>query len=186
MGEGCLARLHDSRGNPRSATVTSDEWLRRYQLAADEEGTAFDTGVSPRVPLAIPADARRPGGASPPDPPDWSAAGKAPLLAITLPEWGDLPEPPAPDPWAKWEGGHGDVLDTDVPSGCDSDGEVTHTESCGSSCTAIARSPRGDRGTAPRPYLDPGGPAVGRPRRRLRSLAGWWRPCGRYSCHGPP
>ena len=160
VDDGCLVRLHDSSGNPRSAMVTSDEWLRRYQLAADGGGTGFGTGVSPRVHLAIPADARRLGGASPPDPPDRSAAGGTPLLAITLPDWGDLPEPHAPVPWAKWEGGHGVVLDTDVPSGCDSDGAVTHTESCGSSCTAIARSPRGDCDTAPRPYLDPGGPAV--------------------------
>ena len=82
------------------------------------------------------------------------------MLAITLPDWGDPPEPPAPVPWAKWGGGHGDVLDTDVPSDCDSDGAVTHTESCGSSCTAVARSPRSGRDTAPCPYLDPGGPAI--------------------------
>ena len=37
---------------------------------------------------------------------------------------------------------------------------MTHTESCGSSCTAIARSLWSGRDTAPRPYLDPGGPAI--------------------------
>ena len=44
-------------------------------------------------------------------------------------------------------------------SDCDSDGAVTHTGSCDSSYTAVARSPRGGDDTAPRPHLDPGGPA---------------------------
>ena len=78
------------------------------------------------------------------------------LLLVGPPCW----RSPCRNGAAKWEGGHGDVLDTDVPSGCNSDGAVTHIETCGSSCTAIARSPRAGRDTAPRPYLDPGGPAV--------------------------
>ena len=81
-------------------------------------------------------------------------------MAITLPDWGVPPGPPVPIPWAKWEGRHGEVLDTDVPSDCASDGGVTGTESCDTSYTAVARSPRGGDGTASRPYFDPGGPAV--------------------------
>ena len=60
-----------------------------------------------------------------------------------------------PSPWAKWEGVRGEVLDTDVPSDCDSDGVVTHTDSCDSSCPAVACSPRSRRAAPPRPYLDP-------------------------------
>ena len=101
-----------------------------------------------------------------------SAAGGPPLLAITLPDWGVPPGPPVPIPWAKWEGRHGEVLDTDVPDDCASDGGVTGTESCDTFVTAIGRSPRGGDGTVCRPYLDPGAPLLTRPSRRLTRL-GW-------------
>ena len=94
------------------------------------------------------------------DGPDLSAADGPPLLAITLPDWGVPPGPPVPIPWAKWEGQHGEVLDTDVPDDCASDGGVTGTESCGTSVTAVDRSPRGEGGSSSRPFLDAGGPAV--------------------------
>ena len=86
--------------------------------------------------------------------------GGPPLLAITLPDWGVPPGPPVPIPWAKWDGQHGEVLDADVPDDCASDGGFTGTESCGTSVTAVDRSPRGVSGSGPRPFLDPGGPAV--------------------------
>ena len=91
---------------------------------------------------------------------DQSVAGGPPLLAITLPDWGVPPGPPVPIPWAKWEGRHGEVLDTDVPDDCASDGGITGTESCDTSVTAVDRSPRGEDGSGPRPFLDPGGPAA--------------------------
>ena len=140
--------------------VTREEWLRRYQLGAGEEEAFPCDGVSACEPPVAPVDDRRTDGTLLPDPPDQSDAGGPPLLAITLPDWGVPPGPPLPIPWAKWEGGRGEVLDTDVPSDCDSDGVVTHTDSCDSSCTAVARSPRGRRAAPPRPYLDPGGLAA--------------------------
>ena len=38
VDDGRLIRLHDSRGDPRSAMATRDEWFRRYQLTADGGG----------------------------------------------------------------------------------------------------------------------------------------------------
>ena len=91
---------------------------------------------------------------------DQSVAGGPPLLAITLPDWGVPPGPPVPIPWANWDGRHGEVLDTDVPDDCASDGGVTGIGSCDTSVTAVDRSPRGEDGSGPRPFLDPGGPAA--------------------------
>ena len=87
--------------------VTRDEWLRRYQLTADGEGAVSDVGISAcGLPIA-PVGDRHTGGTLLPDPPDQSAAGEPPLLAITLPDWGVPPGPPVPIPWAKWEAGTG-------------------------------------------------------------------------------
>ena len=94
--------------------VTRDEWLRRCQLTADEGGPVSDTGVSSRGLLAAPVGVWLSGGSLLPGAPDQSAAGGPPLLAITLPDWGVPPGPPVPIPWDKWEGRHGEVLDTDV------------------------------------------------------------------------
>ena len=160
VDDGRLVRLHDSRGNPRSATVARDEWLRHYQLGTSEEDALPCDGVSAYEPPVAPVGDRRTGGTLLLGPPDRSVTGGSPLLAITLPDWGVPPGPPVPIPWAKWEGRHGEVLDTDVPNDCDSDGAVTHTDSCDSSCTALARPPRGRRAAAPRPYLDLGSRAA--------------------------
>ena len=41
---GSLVRLHDARGNPRSACVTFEEWIRRYQFEdGGVEGPACDS-----------------------------------------------------------------------------------------------------------------------------------------------
>ena len=172
VDDGFLVGLHDSRGFPRSAMVTLGEWFRRYQLTADEGGPVADTGAPPRGLLAPLVDGRPSDGLLPSGPPVLPAAGGSPLLAITLPDWGVPPGPPIPIPWAKWEGRHGEVLDTDVPSDCASDGGVTGTESCDTSYTAVARSPRGGDGTASRPYFGPGALMLTRPRRRSTRL-GW-------------
>ena len=166
VDNGCLVGLHDSRGYPRCAMVTRGEWLRRYELTLDAGGPVAGPGGPPHGYPATPVDSRFPGGGrgrcgpSPSGAPGLSAADGPPLLAITLPDWGVPPGPPVPIPWAKWEGQHGEVLDTDVPDDCASDGGVTGTESCGTSVTAIDRSPRSGDGTISRPFLGPGGPAV--------------------------
>ena len=74
-------------------------------------------------------------GFSSPEMTERSVIDGPPLLAITLPDWGVPPGSPVPIPWAKWRGRHGEVLDTDVPDDCPSDGGVMGIETCGSSIT---------------------------------------------------
>ena len=94
------------------------------------------------------------------------------LLAITLPDWGVVPGHAIPIPWAKWRGRHGEVLDTDAPDDCTSDGGVTETESCASAVTGLDLSPRGEDRFGPRPFLEPGGLLSTRPP-PLSTRPGW-------------
>ena len=134
VDDGCLVGLHDSRGYPRCAMVTRGEWLRRYAQTLDMRRPVAGPGGPLHGSPTAPGDGRLPGGGrgrcclSASEVPDQSAADGPPLLAITLPDWGVPPGPPVPIPWAKWDGQHGEALDTDVPDDCASDGGVTGTE----------------------------------------------------------
>ena len=136
MDDGCLVRLHDSRGYPGCGLVTQDEWLRRYTQTVDMRrpgikpvvalsGASSAVGAGERVGKACELPALSfpvvSGRSTPVDPP---------LLATTMPDWGVPPGSSIPIPWAKCRGRHGEVLDTDVPDDCTSDGGLTETESC--------------------------------------------------------
>ena len=128
VDDGCLVRLCDSRGYPGCGLVTRDEWLRRYTETVDMRRPGFGPVATPPGSHSAEGNGGHPGKTygSPalptPRAPGLLAPGVPPLLALTLPDWGVPPKSSVPIPWAKWQGQHGEVLDTDVPDDCTSDG----------------------------------------------------------------
>ena len=162
VDDGRLARLCDSRGNPGCGLVTRAEWLQRYTGTVDMRRSGTGPMVMPPGNHSFENNGEHAGGTcGPPTSPPLRtprplAAGVPPLPALTPPDWGVPPGSPVPIPWAKWQGQHREVLETDVPDDCTSDGFASEYESCASATADEALRSGSDGESDPRPCLGSG------------------------------